>query len=319
MIDIIKKAIVKGAKLYSNVSGGKDGQAMTKVLIDWGFEIEALVHADLGRAEWPESLKHCEKLSQWHKIPLTIVTRTDGRDLVEHWQDRMKKLAGTGKPFWSSSASRYCTSDLKRDPINVFYTSTGYDLIISCEGIRSQESSARAKKNPLTIRERNSSSFYKGMTVEEAIENFIPGKRLVLTWFPIFNFSTEEVWNTYGNTSEQLQQFRKEYLKTGLINMGYINDPTWNFHPAYVYGNERVSCAMCVLANESDIKIGAKHNPVLYDILVKMEIESGFTFRKDFSLQTLTKIKSNGNSYSAKIKEHGSRDCIRNRRSSQFN
>lgn len=287
MIDIIKQAIAKGAKLYSNISGGKDGQAMTKVLVDWGFNVEGLIHADLGRAEWPQSMKHCEKLSKWHKIPLTIVTRTDGRDLVEHWQDRMKKLAGTGKPFWSSSKNRYCTSDMKRDPINVFYTSTGFDFIISCEGIRKEESSARAKKIPLTIRERNSSSFYKGMTVEEAIANFTPGKRLVLTWFPIFNFTTEDVWNTYGNSSAMLEQFRDEYKKTGVINP--IAEPAWNFHPAYVYGNERVSCAMCILASEADIKIGAKHNPELYDILAKMEIESGFTFRENFSIQTLSK------------------------------
>lgn len=291
MIDIIKKAISKGARLYSNISGGKDGQAMTKVLLDWNFPIQGLIHADLGKAEWKESLLHCKKLSELHNIPLHIVTRKDGRDLVDHWQHRMNQLTGTGKPFWSSSANRYCTSDLKRDPINVFYTSTGFDFIISCEGIRSQESVARAKKEPLTIRERSSSSFYKGMTVEEAVANFTPGKRLVLTWFPIFNFSIAEVWATYGNSQVQLEYFRRQYQKTGLINMGYVNDQTWNFHPGYVYGNERISCAICVLASENDIKIGAKHNPELYDRLVKMELESGCTFRKDFSLASLSKTK----------------------------
>lgn len=285
MIEIIKTAIAKGAKIYSNISGGKDGQAMTKVLINNSLPIEGLVHADLGRAEWKESLDHCKKLAAWHNIPLHIVTRTDGLGMVEIWKRRMKQLEGTGKPFWSSSANRYCTSDLKRDPINRFYTSTGNDFIISCEGIRGDESTARSKKNPLTIRERGSSSFYKGMTVEEAIANYTPGKRLLLTWFPIFNFSTEEVWSTYDLKEIDLIQAQESYLHDGNV------PDWWLFHPAYVYGNERVSCAMCILASEADIKNGAKHNPELYQELVQMEIESGFTFKKSFSLQTLSKFK----------------------------
>ena len=298
MIDIIKKAVEKGAKIYSNVSGGKDGQAMTKVLLNNNFSIEGLIHADLGRAEWKESLGQCEKLAVLHGLKLNVVTRADGRSMVDHWKDRMKKLQYKAcdvatreeiivqpTPFWSSSSSRYCTSDMKRDPINAFYTSTGHDLIISCEGIRSNESVARSKKSPLSIRERSSSKFYKGMTVEEAIANFQPGKRLVLTWFPIFNFTTEEVWNTYGLKEIDLIQARESFLHDG-------NVPAWwLFHPAYVYGNERVSCALCVLASESDLKIGAKHNPELYEELVQMEIESGFTFRNNFSLQTMSKIK----------------------------
>lgn len=284
MIDIINIAISKGAKLYSNVSGGKDGQAMTRALVMQGLPIEGLVHADLGRAEWKHSLPQCEKLSSWEGIPLHVVTRKDKRDLVDHWKHRMDQLKDTGKPFWSSSNSRYCTSDLKRDPINVFYTSTGNNFIISCEGIRAQESSQRAKKIPLSIREKKSSSFYAGMTVEEAVNNFRPDKKLYLTWYPIFNWTVEEVWNTYGQSQETLTQARSIYKETGVV------PDWWTFHPAYVFGNERVSCAMCVLASEHDIKIGAKHNPELHQELSEMEIESGFTFKKDYSLARLQKI-----------------------------
>lgn len=304
MIEVIKEAIAKGAKLYSNVSGGKDGQAMTKILLDHGFPVAGLVHADLGRTEWPQSIVQCRKLSEWHDLPLHIATRRDGVDMLGHWENRMKKLQFKASdissrkeilvsqtPFWSSKSNRYCTSDLKRDVINVFYNSTGNDFIISCEGIRADESTDRAKKVPLTIRDRVTSTYYDGMTVEEAVANFKPGKKLVLTWYPIFNFTLDEVWNTYGNTQEQLEQFRIEYNKTGLLNMGYIHDPTWNFHPAYVYGNDRVSCMICILGSEKDIRNGAKHNPELYEAMVKMEWESGFTFRKDFSLETLSKIK----------------------------
>jgi len=281
MIDLIQKAVAKGAKLYSNISGGKDGQAMTKVLLDWNFQIESLLHCDLGRTEWKESLQQCEKLSQRCNVPLTIVKRNDGKDLLDRWQDRMNKLQGTGKPFWSSSASRYCTSDMKRDPTNVFYNSTGHNFIISCEGIRAEESTARAKKEPLSLRSKMCSSYYDGMTVEQAIENFNPKFKLVLTWFPIFNFTVGDVWATFNMKTSDLQQARNFYYTSGTVA------PWWPFHPAYVYGNERVSCAICVLASINDITNGARHNPELFQTLVQMEQQSGFTFKNDFSLQSI--------------------------------
>jgi len=281
MIDLIQKAVAKGAKLYSNISGGKDGQAMTKVLLDWNFKIEGLIHADLGRTEWKESLDQCKKLAATFNLPLHIVKRNDGRDLLSHWQHRMEQLQGTGKPFWSSSSNRYCTSDLKRDPINVFLNSTKNNFIISCEGIRGEESVARSKKEPLSIRERLTSSYYKGMTVEQAIENFNPKYKLALTWFPIFNFTIGDVWGTFDCKEIDLIQAQESYLHDGIV-------PTWwPFHPAYVYGNERVSCAICVLASENDIRNGAKHNPELFQTLVGMEQKSGMTFRKNFSLQSI--------------------------------
>lgn len=294
MIDQVHKAIAKGAKLYSNVSGGKDGQAMTVTMIRHGLPITGLVHADLGRVEWKESMDMCERMSSTLNIPLHIVKRRDGLDMLAIWTRRMKQLQfpacdlATRKevlvsqaPFWSSSESRYCTSDLKRDPIQVFYNSTGQDFIISCEGIRAGESSKRAKKNPFQVNKRASSKIYRGLTAEQAIESFVPGKKLVLTWFPIFNFTTEEVWNSCGNTGEQLVAFRKEYQLTGIVNS------QWNFHPAYVYGNERVSCMLCVLAGENDLRNGAKYNPELYKSMLELERESGFTFRQDFSLASL--------------------------------
>ena len=281
---IIQKAIAKGAKLYSNISGGKDGQAMTAQLLRYNLPVEALIHADLGKAEWPQSIDHCKKIAIESKLQLHVVTRTDGADLVDYWERRMNTLKGTGKPFWSSSAARYCTSDLKRGPINKFYTSTGFDFIISCEGIRKDESIARSKKEPLTIRS-NSSSYYDGMTVYEAIKNFTPGKKLILTWYPIFDYHIYSVWQSCGNTHFDLANYRDQYKVDGTVNDG------WNFHPAYVYGNERLSCAICVLASANDIINGANHNPDLYNKLVSMEEESGFTFRQDFSLKTLSKIK----------------------------
>lgn len=279
-VEILQLAIDKGAKLYASVSGGKDGQAMVKSLLDNGHKITGLIHADLGRIEWPESLPMCETLSTRFNIPLHVVTRSDGAGLVEHWQRRLQTLKGQNKPFWSSSSSRYCTSDLKRAPIDKFLNSTGHKLIISCEGIRADESAARSKKEPFTVR-HNSSSFYKGMTVEEALANFRPDKKLILTYYPIFNYTTEDVWNTYGLKSIDLIRAQEAYAHNCVV------PSWWSFHPAYVYGNQRVSCMFCVLGSLNDLQVGAAHNPGLLQELVDMEKESGFTFKSKFSLASL--------------------------------
>lgn len=280
MFDLIKLAVNKGAKLYASVSGGKDSQAMCKAILNNGLKIEQMVHADLGRVEWAETKSHCEAMAAEYRLPLAVVRRNDGRDLLAHWQHRMKQLKGQNKPFWSSSSSRYCTSDLKRAPINVFFTSTGEDFIISCEGLRADESAARAAKEPLSIRS-NSSSYYKGMTVEEAIANFKPGKKLILNWYPIFTYTTQDVWATHEMTTTDLNAARSAYKTTGTV-------PTWwPFHPAYVYGNERLSCVFCVLGSKNDLENGAKHNPELLHTLIGMERESGFTFKNGWSLENL--------------------------------
>jgi 3'-phosphoadenosine 5'-phosphosulfate sulfotransferase (PAPS reductase)/FAD synthetase len=282
VVELIQQALAKGAKIYSSISGGKDGQAMTKSLHNWSFPIEGLIHADLGRVEHEESLPMCQRQSEELNIPLFVVRRSDGLGLLEYWQKRMHQLQGSGKPFWSSSKARYCTSDLKRGPINAFFTSTGHNFIISCEGIRAEESPARAKKEPLSIR-ANSSTFYKNMTVEQAITNFNPKKKLVLTWYPIFNFTLEEVWNTYDVTGYDLTMCRRHYKVFGQIRKW------WPFHPAYVKGNTRVSCAFCILGSEADLIVGAKHYPELLKELISMENESGFTFKNGWSLKELLK------------------------------
>jgi 3'-phosphoadenosine 5'-phosphosulfate sulfotransferase (PAPS reductase)/FAD synthetase len=274
-------AIQKGAVVYANVSGGKDGQAMTKTLVNNKIPVSGLIHADLGRIEWKESIGMCVSLANNLNIPLHVVKRKDGLGLIEYWKRRMHLLKGTGKPFWSSSAARYCTSDLKREPINKFYRNCGNNFIISAEGIRASESKARAKKFPLVIRANITSSFYKGMTVTEAIKKYRPDKRLALTWFPIFNFSLDEVWATYKTSHKDLLLARKHYQLKKVV------PKTWPFHPAYVYGNNRVSCSFCVLGCLEDLQVGAQHHPEILQELIAMEKESGFSFKHGFSLKEL--------------------------------
>jgi 3'-phosphoadenosine 5'-phosphosulfate sulfotransferase (PAPS reductase)/FAD synthetase len=281
MIEQVIKAIGKGAKLYANLSGGKDGQAMLKTVINYGLPVDSVLHCDLGRVEWPQSMGMCQRSAKEFGLPLHVIYRTDKRDLLAHWQHRMLQLKGQGKPFWSSSKNRYCTSDMKRDPTDKFLNSQGSGIIINMEGIRAQESRDRAKKNPFTIRRRITSSYYKGMTVEEAIENYKPGKRLGITWFPIFNYSLDEVWSTYGVDDHDLQRARDVY-KTHRYIVSW-----WPFHPAYAMGNDRVSCMFCILGSINDLQNGAEHNPELLQEMVAMEDEGQATFKDGWSLKTL--------------------------------
>lgn len=281
MTDLIQKCIDSGAAIYSSVSGGKDGQAMTRTLVQRDIPIAGMIHCDLGRSEWPQSLSMCKKQAVAYSLPLHILKRKDGLDLLGYMQRRMKLLQGTGKPFWPSSAARYCTSDLKRAPCDAFFRSCGSNLIISAEGIRAQESPARAKKEPLSIRQGVTSKFYKGMSVEEAIATYNPIKRLVLNWYPIFNMSLSEVWATYGVDSEMLATAYSQYNTNNFV------PSWWPFHQAYAMGNDRVSCVLCILGSLNDLKNGAKQAPDLLHEMIDMETESGATFKQNFSLKSL--------------------------------
>ncbi len=290
MNPLISLALSLGAKIYGSVSGGKDGQAMVRTLMQNAVLLEGLLHCDLGRAEWPQSLQMCERQAEEYSLPLHVLTRPDGLDLLAYIRRRLDKQKAEGKPTlcWPSAMARYCTSDLKRLPANKFFIASGHGLIISAEGIRAEESKARAKKEPLSIRPGVTSSFYKGMTVAEALEAYKPGKRLVLNWYPVFNFTIEEVWDTYpvwswDSGASALARIRKAYKKNGFVS------PLWPFHPAYAMGNDRVSCMFCILGSTNDLEVAAKQAPELLEAYIAIEEESGFTFKNNFSLKSLQK------------------------------
>lgn len=295
MMELIKIALAKNAAVYGSVSGGKDGQAAVRTMKQNGIPLTGLIHCDLGRSEWPQSMAMCEKQAAEYGLPLHILRRRDGLDLLAYMQRRMRLLAGTGKPFWPSSAARYCTSDLKRGPSDAFFRHCGHNLIISAEGIRAQESTARAKKEPLSVRKGVTSDYYtyidgmnakgkpirKYFPVAECLLMYRPDRRLVLNWYPIFNMTLAEVWDSYGIDTEMLATARSIYA------VGRFVPEWWPFHPAYAMGNDRVSCMLCILGSPGDLRNGARQNPSLLQEMIGMETESGCTFKEKFSLTEL--------------------------------
>lgn len=278
-LDQAEKALDRGAALVVSISGGKDSQAMALALAElhrqrgWTGPIVAL-HADLGRVEWegdPEiagfrsAPEQVEKIAADAGLPLYVVHRNDGQDMIDHWEARAKKLAGTGKPFWSSSSARYCTSDMKRDPMDIWTRAQGWTEVVVAEGLRAQESEARAKKARWQVRSKLKTR-----------------KRSAWTWRPIFDWDVLDVWRAMGTSWWELRQ-KQEAWRSG--DTSALAD--WPGAPAYVLGNSRLSCAMCVLASPTDLVNGARHNPNTWREMRRLERQYGSKFTVKLSLEEI--------------------------------
>jgi 3'-phosphoadenosine 5'-phosphosulfate sulfotransferase (PAPS reductase)/FAD synthetase len=180
----VGQALRDGATLVVSISGGKDSQAMLQALVaehgarsEWTGPIVA-VHADLGRAEWHQTPAIVEAQAAAAGVELHVVQRAKG-DLLQRLEAREEQVRGQDKPFWPSSAARYCTSDLKRDPIDKFLRT--FDHVVCAVGIRRQESTGRASKPCWETRKR-----------------IVTQSRRALTWHPIIEWSEAEIWEALG-------------------------------------------------------------------------------------------------------------------------
>ncbi len=283
----IKAALEAGAFLSLSVSGGKDSQAMIAGVMaaqrenHWPGQVIAL-HMDLGKAEWPQSLGMCERLAAAQGLPLVVRRREKG-DLVDRMEERLVSQAGTGKPFWPSSAARYCTAELKRNVADKEFRALTPDggLIISAEGLRAQESPRRAKHQPVEVRKQITAERLADMTPAEALAARKPGERLALNWYPILDWTLDEdVWPACGTSTEEVDRRRALY-KAGR-HAEALEGAT--VHVAYIFGNTRLSCVFCVLASVNDLTVGARHHPELFAHYLDMEVRGKATFKNGWSL-----------------------------------
>lgn len=291
----IEKALSLGAAVAVSVSGGKDSQSIIKAIAahraEHGTPVVAgpvfAIHAHLGRAEWRESLPMCNRLAAEYGMNLVVARRNQG-DLFDEIVARAEKLRDTGKPFWPSSSARYCTSDNKRGPINSRLID--YPLVISVEGIRAEESPARAQKPAVEVRATITTKQLKEVSPDEAVRLWEPGAgRLALNWYPIHHWTEAEVYEYAGHSLDERNDRR------GLYRAGRVEEALtgWEMHPAYVYGNDRVSCNACVLACGNDLAVGARHSlrsPAAFQFLRGLETKTGFSFKNGWSLEVLDGI-----------------------------
>lgn len=272
----IEQALERGAALAVSISAGKDSQAMLSAVCRLHRERAFsgpifAVHADLGRIEWVGTLEHARKIAADNDVELHIVRRTDGRDMLDHWTARGERLESQGKRArpWSDASNRFCTSDMKRDPIDSLLRSLGHAVVISAEGLRAEESPARAKKPVAKLRSRICTSF-----------------RTAWTWNPILHWSLDDVLKECGSSMADLARRQVLYLAG---RQAEALDG-WQLHYVYVYGNRRLSCSFCVLGCESDLANAARHNPETLTALVAIEDRWGFTFQQGKSLRRFLPI-----------------------------
>lgn len=233
----IERLVEQEALFVINHSGGKDSQLMQIVLQELiPTSLMVVVHADLGHVEWPGA----KSLAQTHafsdNLPF-LVAQSNTKTLLSMVRNRHETRPEV--PSWPSSASRQCTSDLKRGPIQrevrAYAKEAGFKTIVNCLGIRAAESSSRAKRQEFSRMESASSS--------------------VLTWYewlPIHDVPTEDV-------------------------IPRIRAAGHEPHYAYALGNERLSCVFCIMASKNDLRNGAKHRPELLAEYIALEQETGYT------------------------------------------
>lgn len=118
----VEIALMGHAPVYVGVSGGKDSQALAYRLqahLDAIGHVgpRALIHSDLGRVEWRDSITVCERLAERLGWDLIVVRRAAG-DMMDRWISRWEANVERYAALscvklimpWSSAAQRFCTS-----------------------------------------------------------------------------------------------------------------------------------------------------------------------------------------------------------------
>ena len=236
------------------VSGGKDSQAMAIRLTRHLDEIchsgpRVLIHSDLGRVEWRDSLPVCERLAKRLGLELIVVRRSAG-DMMDRWETRWSNNLARYSDLscvkvilpWSTPSMRFCTSELKTAVIcsELARRFPGHK-ILSATGVRRAESSARAKMPILSLQPK--------LSRKNGTEGW--------NWNPIIEWETDEVYD-------------------------YLEEMKEPLHEAYtVFGSSRVSCSFCIMGALDDLRAAARctDNAQIYQMMVALEIRSTFALQ----------------------------------------
>jgi hypothetical protein len=121
----VQAMLDRDAVVAIGVSGGKDSDAcaiaVSRHLDRIGHKgPRLLVHSDLGRIEWKDSLPNCERLAERLGWELLVVRRQAG-DMLARWEGRWQNNVSRYEDLscvklilpWSTPSMRFCTSELK--------------------------------------------------------------------------------------------------------------------------------------------------------------------------------------------------------------
>lgn len=247
------RLLEKNCVVAIGVSGGKDSDAcaiaVSRYLDQFGHTgPRVLIHADLGRVEWRDSLPSCERLAAKIGWELMVVQRTAG-DMLARWQGRWANNVARYQDLscvklilpWSTPSMRFCTSELKVAVItSALKKRFPCHDILNVTGIRRQESTGRSR-----------------MPVSAPLAKLQRKGYVGLSWNPIIEWPIQEVF-------------------------GAIADAGLALHEAYtMYGASRVSCAYCIMSSQQDLLAASNcpDNHELYVQMVELEASSTFAFQ----------------------------------------
>jgi 3'-phosphoadenosine 5'-phosphosulfate sulfotransferase (PAPS reductase)/FAD synthetase len=260
-----------------NSSAGKDSQATLTHLVNLADSQHVdrsnliVVHADLGRVEWPGTKELAARQAAIYGLRFEVVSRAeDLLDQITTRHHRLRAKGDTTTPAWPSSKARYCTSDQKTSQVTKLITRlvtekrnqgiTRPVRILNCLGIRAAESPARAKKAPFGPDSATWSTPPRVATASrEGREGIRHSKRTVDRWFPIFDWSDDDVWR-------------------------FIRESGVPHHPAYDAGMSRLSCVFCVFSTKRELMLAARLNQDLGRQYADVERLVGHTFRQNLSI-----------------------------------
>lgn len=249
----VDNLLAANATVCVGVSGGKDSQAVALAVARHLDAIghqgaRVLVHADLGRVEWRDSMAVCQRLAEHLGWELIVVRRPAG-DMLDRWESRWVSRSQAYINLetvkltlpWATPGMRFCTSEMKVDPISRALRKrfpTG--AILSVDGVRAQESPARSKK-----------------TISSPAAKLTRKEHVGVNWHAILPWSVEQVFS-------------------GIDASGLSPHVAYRDH-----GSSRVSCAMCIMGSLPDLTIAANLDEHLdtYRTLVDLECRSTFAFQ----------------------------------------
>ncbi len=252
----IAEQLAANAPVALGVSGGKDSSAMSLAVSIYLDEIghrgpRLLIHSDLGRIEWKQSLPMCQRLADHLSMELVVVKRQAG-DLLDRWHVRWSNNCERYANLecvkmilpWSTASMLFCRSELKaaiicRDLVERF----PHQTIINGSGIRRDESTTRAKAPIWAPQSRLTSKTYETTGLD---------------WHPLVDWTLDQVFAYH-----QLRDFP--------------------LHEAYTrFSMSRVSCAFCILAGLADLiaSTTCPDNHAIYRELVAIEILSSYRFQE---------------------------------------
>lgn len=249
----IERLARAGAWFVTSASGGKDSGAAADASWRWLDGIghprdrRLMLHADLGRAEWGDTLDTVRAVAAHIGWPLEVVSAP--KDLVWRFEDRWRRsllrYAALETialvPPWSSSNSLFCRSEQKTVILSRRKARLPGDLpVVGIMGIRREESPGRSKA-PVSAPDS-----------EMQRRN---GRQGVL-WNPIVDWRVDQVFAHHEAHAIPL-------------------------HRAYGLTCSRVSCALCTLSSLHDqrISVTTGGNIAQYRTYVSLEIRSAFPFQ----------------------------------------